>query len=365
MKNKKLCYFISLLVFLGLMSSSFTVSAATVLKKGMRSEEVKALQFDLIELGMLDANATGYYGELTYSAVRELQKKFGYVQDGIAGPATMTLVKRCLTADTVSQSGTLLKKDMRGSGVSALQTDLKMLGFFSANVTGYYGSVTRQAVINLQKKYGYTADGIAGKNTLDLIDRLLGRKAGTVSRSSTSSAPAAASTVAAVSAASTGQTDYMMKWFGGVENIFKRGTAATVYDVKTGKSFQIQRSFGTNHADSETLTAEDTAIMKEIYGGEWNWARRAVIVDVNGTKFAASMNGMPHAGLDKYESLATVNGRAGGYGKGTNYDAVKGNNMDGHFCIHFYQSRTHGTNKVDSKHQEMVKKAADWANKNY
>jgi peptidoglycan hydrolase-like protein with peptidoglycan-binding domain len=330
-----------------------SISATTVLKKGMRGNSVKALQIDLIELGLLNANATGYYGDLTEAAVRELQKSFGYKQDGVAGPDTISLIKRCLTSDTVTQSKILLKKGMRGIGVEALQADLKKLGFFWANVTGYYGDITEKSVINLQKRYGYVQDGIVGKSTFGLIDKLLGRKSVTASRSLSSS------TVSAK------QNNYMLPWFGGVENIFKKGMTATVYDVATGRSFKIKRSFGTNHADCETLTAEDTAIMKSIQNGEWSWARRAIIVDVNGTKIAASMNGMPHAGLDKYPVYETVYGHSGGYGKGTNLDAVKGNNMDGHFCVHFYNSRTHGTNRVDSNHQTMVKKAADWAIKNY
>jgi len=330
-----------------------SIPASAVLKKGMRGDSVKSLQIDLIELGLLNANATGYYGDLTETAVRELQKSFGYVQDGAAGPDTISLIKRCLTSDTVTQSKALLKKGMRGIGVEALQVDLKTLGFFWANITGYYGDITKQSVINLQKRYGYIQDGIVGKSTFGLIDKLLGRKIDTVSRSSSSST------------ISTGQVGYMIPWFGGAENILKIGMTATVYDVDTGRSFKIKRSFGTNHADCETATAEDTAIMKSIQCGEWSWARRAIIVDVNGTKLAASMNGMPHAGLDKYPVYKTINGRSGGYGTGTNLDAVKGNNMDGHFCVHFYNSRTHGTNRVDSNHQAMVKKASDWAVNNY
>jgi hypothetical protein len=38
--------------------------------------------------------------------------------------------------------------------------------------------------------------------------------------------------------------------------------------------------------------------------------------------------------------------------------------MNGHFDIHFYGSRTHETNRVDSAHQKMVKKAAAWAKEN-
>ena len=38
--------------------------------------------------------------------------------------------------------------------------------------------------------------------------------------------------------------------------------------------------------------------------------------------------------------------------------AIKDNDFDGHFCIHFYASRTHGGNRVDERHQNMVLKAA-------
>ena len=39
---------------------------------------------------------------------------------------------------------------------------------------------------------------------------------------------------------------------------------------------------GTNHADSEALTLNDTNIIKSIWGG-FSWSRRPVIVNVNGS----------------------------------------------------------------------------------
>ena len=38
------------------------------------------------------------------------------------------------------------------------------------------------------------------------------------------------------------------------------------------------------------------------------------------------------------------------------------NNFDGQFCLHFYGSKTHGTDKVDSDHQSCVAQAmkATW-----
>ena len=118
------------------------------------------------------------------------------------------------------------------------------------------------------------------------------------------------------------------------------------------------RTYGRNHADCETLTAEDTKIMKQIWGSQWNWNRRPVIIITGEKRIAASMAGMPHAGLDSKPANVTVSGRSTGYGRGVNLDTIKGNNMDGHFDVHFLNSRTHGTNKVNASHQNAVKQAA-------
>jgi hypothetical protein len=43
-------------------------------------------------------------------------------------------------------------------------------------------------------------------------------------------------------------------------------------------------------------------------------------------------------------------------------DTISGNNYEGHFCIHFYKSKTHETNKLDGTHQNAVERAmgASW-----
>jgi hypothetical protein len=66
---------------------------------------------------------------------------------------------------------------------------------------------------------------------------------------------------------------------------------------------------------------------------------------------------MPHAGIDGVTDSIIVNGRSGGYGTGTNLDAVKGNGMDGVIDVHFLNSKTHGSNKVDAQHQAAVREA--------
>ncbi|KNZ71164.1 peptidoglycan-binding lysin domain-containing protein [Thermincola ferriacetica] len=127
-----------------------------------------------------------------------------------------------------------------------------------------------------------------------------------------------------------------------VNNLFPRGAKATVIDVDTGLTFKVRRLQGTYHADSEPLTAEDTAVLKRLYGGRWSWTRRAVVVLVNGKYIAGSINGMPHA-----------------------EDSIPDNNFPGHICIHFKDSKTHGSSytksgrpTVDQDHQAMVRKAA-------
>ena len=117
-----------------------------------------------------------------------------------------------------------------------------------------------------------------------------------------------------------------------VNTIFTRGSIAKVTHLDTGLTFYVYRHGGSNHADSEPLTAADTAIMKRIYGS-WSWTRESIIVETNGKKFAASMNGMPH----------------GQY-------TIKNKNFNGHFCIHFLNSRTHGTNRVDPEHQAAIRR---------
>lgn len=152
-----------------------------------------------------------------------------------------------------------------------------------------------------------------------------------------------------------------LDWWKSARYAFPRGAVALIEDVYTGKTFQIKRTFGTNHADVEALTAQDTAIIKSIWGG-FSWERRPIIVNINGRRIAASMAAMPHAGKDSAPALATTNNLSGGYGRGQNLDMVKGNNMDGVMDLHFLNSMRHKDGKIQAKvdpaHQNAIKIAA-------
>ena len=151
-----------------------------------------------------------------------------------------------------------------------------------------------------------------------------------------------------------------LAWFGNVENIYAKGDVATVTDLATGLKMQIMRTGGTNHADCETIDSTETDTLLKVAGGEWNWTRRPVIVEIDGYTIAASLTARPHAGRDDQPAHETVSNRSGGYGRGINWDSVKGNSMDGHFDIHFYGSRTHCTNRQDSAHQAAIQTAYKW-----
>jgi hypothetical protein len=245
-------------------------------------------------------------------------------------------------------AGRILKKGMRDPNVTELQNDLKMLGFFSENPTGYYGDITNNAVVEFQKKYGLTPDGIAGKNTIGKISELK-NSGDTYLKAETLAAPAEGQTVE--------NEIQKLNWFDDVRYIFAKGDVATVIDVETGLEFQAKRTYGSRHADCETLTANDTEILRQIAGGDWNWTRRPVIVVIDGYRIAGSMTAMPHAGRDDAPANKTVRNRSDGYGTGANLDAVKDNGMDGVFDIHFDGSKTHTTNRVDKAHQNAIAKA--------
>jgi hypothetical protein len=150
----------------------------------------------------------------------------------------------------------------------------------------------------------------------------------------------------------------LLDWWKEGKDAFPVGTVAEIKDVQTDKTFKIKRTMGTNHADCEALTIEDTNIIKSIWGG-FTWDIRPIHILVDNRILAASMAAMPHAGIDSAPAYAVINNRSQGYGRGENLDVVKNNGMDGHFDIHFLNSTRHKDGKIDSRHQAAIKIAAN------
>ena len=287
------------------------------LRKGATGSAVKDLQTKLKKLGFYNASIDGDYGDTTVAAVKAFQKKYNLTADGVAGSETLKKLDSAYkNADSnTSTDDDSLRKGATGTAVKTLQTNLKKLGFYTAYVDGSFGATTESAVKAFQKKYGLTADGVAGSATLKKIE-------------------------SAVASASSGKiTTERLDWFNGGKNVIPNGAVFQIKDVSTGLIFSARRQSGGNHMDAEPLTAEDTAILKKINGGTFSWRRRAVLVKYNGHVYAASIYSEPH---------------------GTN--TILDNNFDGQFCLHFYGSKTHGTDRVDADHQKCVEQAmkATW-----
>ena len=285
------------------------------LRKGATGSAVKNLQTKLKKLGFYNASIDGDYGDTTVAAVKAFQKKYNLTADGVAGSETLKKLDSAYkNADSDKDDGSL-RKGATGTAVKTLQTNLKKLGFYTAYVDGSFGATTESAVKAFQKKYGLTADGVAGSATLKKIE-------------------------SAVASASSGKiTTERLDWFNGGKYVIPNGAVFQIKDVSTGLIFSARRQSGGNHMDAEPLTAEDTAILKKINGGSFSWRRRAVLVKYNGHVYAASIYSEPH---------------------GTN--TILDNNFDGQFCLHFYGSKTHGTDRVDADHQKCVEQAmkATW-----
>ena len=68
-------------------TASSAVSDDTVLTIGSKNDDVKRLQRKLIDLGLLSGQPDGHFGNYTAAAVKEMQRRYGMEQTGIADKA--------------------------------------------------------------------------------------------------------------------------------------------------------------------------------------------------------------------------------------------------------------------------------------
>ncbi len=327
-------------------------SAPGAMRIGDNNSDVKKLQKALSILGYYDGRIDGDYGSGTTAAVMAYQKDHKLEADGVAGRSTVKSIfgscaatsmnpelngsssssgttrsastSKYKTVDSIAEIGSApapTKEGSSGTNVVKLQQALECLGYYDGPIDGDYGAGTVAAVKRFQTKRGLKADGIAGNGTIRVIF------GSTASGSSSGSS-------------SKKYKTETLDWFkDDGTHVIPKNARFTIKDVATGATFEAVRWSGSNHIDAEPRTASDTKTMKAIYGGSWSWRRRPILVLYNGHVYAASMNGMPHG-------TATIGG----------------NNFDGHFCIHFKNSKTHETKRVDSEHQNAVDRAtkATW-----
>lgn len=269
-------------------------------------------------MGTLDVN--------TAVTVTAYNDKYAKVTNG--STAGLMLKSDLSTKKVESEKDYVIQYGDKGEAVSKIQARLKELGYFAGTVGGNYLDLTKAAVSSFQAAAGLTTTGVCDEKTLTVMFSDKAPKKEVEKEESSGSGESTATPA-------KGTAKVMDWWTSDIQSIFSRGTVATVTDVATGIAWYEKRTGGTNHADVQPVSAADTATMKKAVGG-WSWNRRAIFVTINGVNYAASMNCMPHGG-----------------------DSISGNNFDGHHCIHFTNSRTHGSNKICSLHQAAIKKAAN------
>lgn len=293
-----------------------------VLRQNDTGEDVSLLQSRLKALGYYNSLVDGSFGSGTTAAVKAFQAQHGLDADGVAGSGTyavlfsdkaQTAAKNDTataapdqpTATEPSGGWTTLKLKSTGEQVKQLQEALAKLGYpiGVSSESGYvYNYSTVWAVECFQRRNGLTADGVAGLTTLQ---KLYGGQA--------VGANTALSSTVVKGVAPGGANLELMQWYADIKAYLQRNPKFTVYEPVSGKQWNMKLYSAGHHADSEPLTAEDTAIMYEVWGNEWSWDEKPVYVRLaNGTWVIASMPNMPHLS-----------------------GSIKDNNFDGHTCVHF------------------------------
>ncbi|MDO8521380.1 MAG: peptidoglycan-binding protein [bacterium] len=158
------------------------------LQLGSTDPEVIALQQFFIDLGILVVPSTiplGYFGPLTTDAVIKFQKMALLDPAGIVGPKTREALAATSTTATLQSSsipaGFLFARPLKigssGPDVAVLQQILIAKGFLVFNARakpGYFGGLTRIAVIQFQKSLGLEPVGSIGPLTRKALNKITG-----------------------------------------------------------------------------------------------------------------------------------------------------------------------------------------------
>ncbi|HYF29407.1 MAG TPA: peptidoglycan-binding protein [Candidatus Paceibacterota bacterium] len=146
---------------------------------GSRGAEVTQLQLILFQFGYSTAAPNGVYSETTADGVRALQKKYGLAVTGTLDARTRALLNPFISRNPTSgatrpaaassgiASGGTAALGLGSSGPAVLEVQQKLaaLGYFKETPTGYFGPITRAAVITFQAAKGLEQVGQVGPLT--------------------------------------------------------------------------------------------------------------------------------------------------------------------------------------------------------
>lgn len=127
-----------------------------------------------------------------------------------------------------------------------------------------------------------------------------------------------------------------LDWYGVGFDLINANKNITVYDINTGVTWGGTYINGKNHADVIPASASDATKLSQ-NGITGDYVRRPVIVTIAGSKYAGSMYAVGHGDTSYCDYFSGV------------------------MCIHFTGSQTHGSQKVDSDHQNAISEALTYS----
>ncbi|MBD2355568.1 peptidoglycan-binding protein [Tolypothrix sp. FACHB-123] len=134
-----------------------------ILSQGSQGPAVTRLQQRLQQLGFLNTNPTGNFGPLTRDALIAFQQSSGLYANGITDQQTWNRLFN-------SSPGVLPERtSLSPVQIRELQERLREMGYLTANPTGNFGPMTRDALIRFQRDYQLPADGIANIQALEAV----------------------------------------------------------------------------------------------------------------------------------------------------------------------------------------------------
>ncbi|WP_228265988.1 L,D-transpeptidase family protein [Microlunatus elymi] len=153
-----------------------TAPAKIIYRTGDDGQQIRELQARLKQVGWYSGDVTPHYGAQTATAVKGFQDKRDLSPTGVVDEVTWAK----LTAMTQQPSHNelyniepagpaIMKQGDNGTKIKQLQARLAQLDWFSEKITGYYGSVTSQAVKGFQDKRRLPATGDVDQKTWDRL----------------------------------------------------------------------------------------------------------------------------------------------------------------------------------------------------
>lgn len=153
------------------------------LKLGSNGNDVKELQKILIKNGLLNSEATGYFGKLTKDALIKWQKKNKIKTTGVLDRDTIALlspipteITQAIPVSKISNIPTyIFSKDIsigsKNNDVKELQKILIADGVLKTKATGYFGDATKKAIKVWQTKNNLPITGIFDQTARNYINK--------------------------------------------------------------------------------------------------------------------------------------------------------------------------------------------------